>query len=227
MNQMKFCKWLIALVVLMINATAVIAGVPDVHVNDKFPAGNGAFTKVSYSDIFSTNIDGESIEMRVAYAVPMKDHPSVIIEILTKQSTIYQEMLRYVNTLNSVSDKFVYTGKRICDIIVDGKSLWMMDAKYAVAGSSLSLIRQTYDDLGSSQQECIGITFPLSFMDSSKYNYNGKNHWKDMQADLCNGDCKAIEYWFTDPVTKEKVSVTLPITSDMVLAIQRVVKAYK
>ncbi len=224
---MKLLKSLILLAILLANSAISVAAVPDVHVNDKFPLGDGKFTKIAYSDVFTTNIEGERVKMRVAYAVALKDHPTVMFEILSEESDIYREMELYVNTMNTVLDKFAYTGNRLGDIIVNGKEMWMLASKYAVAGSSLALVRLTYDDVGSSKSECIGITLPLSFMDCAKYKFNGKNHWKDMQASLCNGDCQSIEYWFCDPVTGDRVSVTLPVTNDMVLAIRQVVNAYK
>lgn len=221
-----FLKLLMLIGILMCDVDMMSASIPDVHVSDRKIMNEGKYVKVAYSDVFTTNIYGQNVEMRIVYSIPFKKSPALIFEILTQESAIYKNIAEYVNSLTPKLKNFVYTGKRICDIRVKEKNFWMMASQYAVAGSSLGLVRLTFDDISDSREDCVAITFPLYVMDSNRYNYNGKNHWKDMLADLCNGDCKDIEYIYYDPATKKAVSVTLPITTDMVLVIQRVVNAY-
>lgn len=224
---MKTCyKSFLTLLLVLMNVTIALAAIPEVHVRNKFPAGDGKYTKIAYSDIFTTNLNGENVKMRLAYVALDKNNPAVMIEILTKDSKIYKEISSYVTTLASVGDKFKYTGKRICDIKIFQNGTWMLATKFAVAGSSLQLVRLTYDDIDPGNAECVAVTFPLSMMDSSKFNWDGKNRWKETLKELTSGSFSSIVYSFENPTTRKMVSFTLPVNSDMALLIQKLEKAY-
>lgn len=154
--------------------------------------------------------------------------PSLMFEILSPESKPYKDFYNYVEKLIPVVDKMKITGKRICDITLSGKGkdLWMMGTKYAVGGTSLSLVRHTYDDLSPNAEQCIGITLPLTIMDSSKFDWNGKNHQKEFLEVLSKGEYNDIEFKFYMPDTKEPVTASLPLNSDIALAIQKLVKVY-
>lgn len=219
-------KILVILGILQCGVHTMSAALPDVHVNDRLLKVEGKYSKVAYSDVFSTEIYGQNVNMRIVYSVPVKNNPAIAFEILTQNSIIYRNLSEYVNTLTPILKKFNYTGRRISDIIVKEKNHWMLASKYGVAGVSLGYVSLTYDDLSPNREDCAAVTFPLSFMDSNRYNYDGKNHWKDMLAVLCSGDCQAIEYQYQNPETKKTISVTFPVTAEMALVIQRVVQAY-
>lgn len=211
---------------MVYNVHAINASIPDVHVIKKFPDGKGKYFKMAYSDVFTTAIYNQNVKMRIAYCFPQKNNPAVIFEILTKDSKIYKNMVQYVNSLAPRINELVNNRRKAGTVIAEGTNDWYMERPYMVAGTALGLVRLTYDDLSTSRDECIGVTFPLSLMDSDKYNFNGKNHWKGMLADLCNGDCKVLKYQYYPPYPEKAVSVELPINAEMALVIQRLLKAY-
>lgn len=208
------------------NVHAINASIPDVHVIKKFPDGKGKYFKMAYSDVFITAIYNQNVKMRIAYCFPQKNNPAVIFEILTKDSKIYKNMAQYVNSLAPRINELVNNRRKAGTVVAEGNNYWYLYRPYMVAGTALGLVRLTYDDLSSSREECIGVTFPLSLMDCQKYKREGQNHWKDMLSDLCNGDVKRIEYNFYPPYPEKTGSVELPVTAEMALVIQRVVNAY-
>lgn len=136
-------------------------------------------------------------------------------------------MAEYVNSLAPRINELVNNRRKAGSVHAEGKDFWYMYRPYMVAGIPLTLLRLTYDDLSKDKKDCIAITFPLSLMGCTKYNDDdGKNRWKEMLAALCNGDCQTIEYSFYPPYPEKAGSVTLPITAEMALIIQRVVNAY-
>jgi len=200
--------------------------VPNVFLNEKFPMPKGETMKIAYSDHFTTNLNGENVTMRIMY-YSFKKVPSLTFEIFTKESNLFQNFYNYITKLDSVIDKFKYTGKRICDIRLNDTE-WMMIPKYAVGGSSLYLVRASYDDLSPNHEDCISIIFPLSFMDSNLFNWNGKPHTKELLKFLSEGNGESIHYYFYNPEDgNKKVYADLPLNSDISLTIQKLIKAYK
>lgn len=57
--------------VLLANIQVMSAGMPEIHI-DKSVLINGKKHKVAYTDFFTTNINGENVEMRIAYSIPVK-----------------------------------------------------------------------------------------------------------------------------------------------------------
>lgn len=222
----KILKSQLLLFICMICSLTVNAALPDVHIRDKFTFAEGLTAKVAYTDPFTTVLNGESIRMRMIFTKIQGAH-ALGFEILSTNSNLYKQFQNYVLTLDPVLDKFKYTGRRICDIYLHENNFWMMATKYALAGSSLGLVRMTFDEISKDQEKCIAITFPLSFMDSNRYNWSGNNHYKDLLKALMSGECQDIEYSFINPVTKKNVSVTLPLNSEIALVIKKLVETYK
>lgn len=209
----------------MMTADAIV---PDVYVKDKFPTESKTI-KVAYSDVFSTDLNGENVRMRIIYAKIDRNLPSLLFEIISSESKPYKDFYKYLEKLTSVIDKIKVTGRSICDITLEskGQDLWMLGAKYAVAGSSLFLVRHTFDDLSPDREQCMAISLPLTMMDSSKFNWNGKNHQKEFLDVLSEGKYQDIEFKFYMPDTNERVAASLPLNSDIALTIQKLLKAYK
>ena len=219
-------KLLFGLVAVAICCLNSLAASPTITTGAENVQGLGKI-KYAQTDLFTTNLNGQDVSMRIIYSIPIKNQPEFSIVYCSPESTIYKEIENYVNNFSAVASQFKQTGSRIADIFVkDGTYTWCTGQKYGVAGSALNMVHKTIDKVNGQDQLCMMVIIPEGIMDSNRYDWNDKNHWKDFQKELLAGNMTSFRYKFIYPGGRKEENLIVPLNSEMVLVMQKLVEAY-
>lgn len=222
----KLFTLLAVIAIAMAGTINSAAALPDITTGEENVASVGK-VKYTKSDIFTTELNGEPVEMSIIYTIPLKNQPAFTVEIFSKNSQIYKDIEAYLNKLTEVAPHFKYTGSRISDIFATGDEYtWCTAQQYGVAGSSLGMVNKTIDDVRGTTEDTYSITIPLGVMDSNRYDWNNKNHWKDFQKAITTGHITSLRYKFINPLTGKDVQFILPVNAEMSLTMNKLVEVY-
>lgn len=226
---MKKSNLFIALVLTIMLGFAGVAKaeVPNVTTATEEVAGFGK-VKIAISDPFTTEIDGQEVKMSISYLFGQKNQPSFNFLIYTQDSKLYKEIASYLDILRGVINNIKVGDGRPGDIYSKGKDwTWSLGYKYGVGGSSLVMVNSSTDTINGVAHPCMMVMVPMGMMDSNRYDWKDKNHWKDFQQSLLDGSVDWLEYFFYRPGNwTNKVAFTLPINYEMRMTLKKLVDSY-